>query len=94
MEFKLTRYTGADQIAGHQRYALEYGPILMAAVGRPDAVLQVKGGKYPEDLIGQIRPKPGEPLHFSVEHNPDTEYVPYWQMDRESFTCFPVVDVV
>ena len=92
--FRLTRYSGADQIAGHDRYALEYGPILMAAIGPPDAILQVKDGKNPEDMIGKIRSKPGMPLHFSVDHNPETQYVPYWQVDRESFTCFPVVDVV
>ena len=33
MKLKLTRYKGSDQIAGHNRYAIEYGPILLAAVG-------------------------------------------------------------
>jgi DUF1680 family protein len=33
MDFRVTRYIGADQIAGHERYGIEYGPILLAAVG-------------------------------------------------------------
>ena len=33
VDFRITRYTGFDQIAGHERYAIEYGPLLMAAVG-------------------------------------------------------------
>lgn len=91
--FQLTRYTGDDQIAGQQRYALEYGPLLMAAIGSPQASLLVKNGSHPEDLIAQLRPKSGQPLHFSVDHNPDTEYMPYWQVDRELFTCMPAVNV-
>ena len=63
--FRLTRYTGADQAEGAPRYGLEYGPILMAVIGSPDSVLQVKGGKYAEDLLGQISAKAGTPLHFA-----------------------------
>ncbi|MGO8718498.1 MAG: beta-L-arabinofuranosidase domain-containing protein [Acidobacteriaceae bacterium] len=91
--FRLTRYTGADQIEGAPRYGLEYGPILMAVIGPPDTVLQVKGGKYPEGLLSQISAKPGQPLHFQIEHNPGVELMPYWKVDQESFTCLPVVQV-
>jgi len=91
--FRLTRYTGADQTEGAPRYGLEYGPILMAVIGSPDAVLQVKGGKYAEDLLGQISAKPDAPLHFQIAHNPDVELMPYWQVDQETFTCLPVVQV-
>ncbi|MGA9958347.1 MAG: beta-L-arabinofuranosidase domain-containing protein [Acidobacteriaceae bacterium] len=93
IDFRLTRYTGADQVAGSPRYGLEYGPILMAVIGSPDAVLQVKGGKYAEDLLGQISAKPGTPLQFQIAHNPDVELMPYWKVDQETFTCLPVVQV-
>lgn len=36
---RLTRYEGLDQIPGHQRFALEYGPILLALIGSDSAVL-------------------------------------------------------
>jgi uncharacterized protein len=91
--FRLTRYTGADQAEDAPRYGLEYGPILMAVIGSPDTVLQVKGGKYAEDLLGQISPKPGAPLHFQIAHNPDVELMPYWKVDQETFTCLPVISV-
>ena len=91
--FRLTRYAGADQTQGAPRYGLEYGPILMAVIGSPDTVLQVKGGKYAEDLLSQITVKVGQPLHFQIEHNPGVELMPYWTVDQESFTCLPVVQV-
>lgn len=92
IELSLTRYTGADQIPGKQRYAVEYGPILLALIGPPDRTLLVKG-KYPDDLLNQIHAKPGEPLHFLVEHNPGVEWMPYWKVETESFTCLPTIDI-
>ena len=91
--FRLTRYTGADQTESAPRYGIEYGPILMAVIGPSDAVLQVKGSKYAEDLIGQITAKAGTSLHFQIEHNPGVELMPYWKVDQETFTCLPVVRV-
>jgi uncharacterized protein len=88
----LTLYNGADQIAGHRRYALEYGPILLAAAGSADAMLKVEG-KHPEDLLRQLSPKPDQPLHFGVANHPEIEYMPYWQVKEQPFTCFPVIDV-
>jgi hypothetical protein len=84
---------GLDQVPGHQRFALEYGPILMAAVGPPDAVLKVQNGQHYEDLLTQLKPQPSQPLHFTVEHNPGIKYMPYWQVTDQSFTCFPVIDI-
>ncbi|MES2221890.1 MAG: beta-L-arabinofuranosidase domain-containing protein [Acidobacteriota bacterium] len=91
--FRLTRYTGADQTNDGPRYGLEYGPILMAVIGSPDRVLQVKDGKYAEDLLNQITAKPGPPLHFEIAHNSGAELMPYWMVDQETFTCLPVVHV-
>ena len=89
--FRLTLYTGTDQIPDHQRYALEYGPILMAAVGSAEIWLRVKGQRH-EDLLNRLRPKAGQPLHFTVEHNPGIEFMPYWQVTDQPFTCFPVIE--
>lgn len=91
--FALVEYTGVNQIPGQKRYSLTYGPLLYAAVGSKDAVLRVPSGSRPEALIHQFKPKPGSPLHFTVTGNPGTEYMPYWQVDKEEFTCFPVIDV-
>ncbi len=88
--FALSEYAGIDQIPGRKRYSLTYGPILCAAVGSKDAVLRASGAR-PEQLIHQLKPKPGSPLHYTVAGNPGVEYMPYWQVDKEEFTCFPVV---
>jgi len=88
----LTEYKGEDQIPGHKRYSLTYGPLLYAAVGTKDVVLHLSDGDKPENLVQQLTPKPDTPLHFTVTDNPDIVYMPYWQIDKEEFTCFPVID--
>jgi DUF1680 family protein len=94
MEFKLTRYTGVDQLAGRERYALEYGPILLAVAGSSDARLVVRNGEHPEDLVTQLKPKSGQPLHFTIDGDTAHEYIPYWEVPyKAAFTCYPVVDL-
>jgi hypothetical protein len=88
---RLKHYVGVDQIPGYERYAIEYGPILLAAVGAADVRLQVTKGKHPESLLELLKPKLDEPLHYTVEHNPGIELMPYWQVDKQPFTCFPAV---
>ncbi|MGA3166117.1 MAG: beta-L-arabinofuranosidase domain-containing protein [Terriglobia bacterium] len=94
MDFRLTRYTGMDQIAGHERYALEYGPVLLAVIGSPDPRLEVRAGQRPEDLLKALKPKAGHPLHFTIDGDTAHEYIPYWEVEyKQSFTCYPVVDL-
>jgi DUF1680 family protein len=92
MELKLTRYTGLDKIEGYERFALEYGPVLLALVGSDSAVLKVPGGKRHEEILGRIKQDPFRPLHFSIEGQPELAYIPYWQVVTEPFTCYPVID--
>jgi DUF1680 family protein len=88
---RVKRYVGVDQIPDHERYSVEYGPVLMAAVGAADVRLKVAKGKHPESLLEQLKAKPGQPLHYTVEHNPGIELMPYWQVDKQPFTCVPAV---
>jgi len=83
------RYTGVDQIPDHARYAVSYGPILLAAVGSPEIRLRLNDVSRPEDVLKHLNPRPGYPLHFVVEDNPGIEFMPYWQVDQEPFNCFP-----
>jgi len=91
MGFKLTEYTGLDQIAGHKRYALEYGPILLALKDSDDARLLHRGSRAAQ-FIEQLQPVPGRPLQFNIAGNPGRRYVPYFAIKNELFTCFPVID--
>jgi DUF1680 family protein len=90
--FRCVRYTGVQAIAGHERYALEYGPLLMALTGpldsAPDGVTLTQ---TPDDLIKSLRPLDGEPLHYAIPGDPAHQYMPYWLVQNETFTCFPVM---
>ena len=91
--FTPVKYTGLDQIGGnYDRYALMYGPILMALQGDldgPGGVPQI--AVTPEDLPGLLTPVEGHPLAYHIRRHPGYKYMPYWQIDTASFTCFPVV---
>jgi DUF1680 family protein len=91
ISFAVTKYTGEDQIAGYSRYAVTYGPLLYAAVGNKQAVLRLQGSSHPEDIVKQLKPKADAALHFTVAGNPDIVYMPYWQVEDQEFTCFPVI---
>jgi DUF1680 family protein len=97
MEFKLTKYEGSDQVQGRARYALEYGPLLMAALHAADAELLIASDKGPRKLLAQLKPVREQPLHFVLpaDLNPaDTQFVPYFQIRDEPFSCFPIVRLV
>lgn len=91
VELGLVRYEGVDQIPGFERCAVTFGPLLLAAVGAPEVRLRLETGRRPADLLKQLRPKPGEPLPFTVEQNRGIELLPYWQVDKEPFSCLPAV---
>jgi DUF1680 family protein len=93
MDFKLTRYTGAEENYSQERYALEYGPILMAIVGALDEQGDAQLALRSEELIKQLKPKPDQPLHFTVEGDSQHEFRPYWEVNEQPFTCFPVIGI-
>ena len=88
---QVRRYTGANQIAGKSRYSVEYGPILLAAVGSSTVSLSVDQGHDAEYLANQLEPIADLPLHFAVRGNPGQRFMPYWQVSEEEFTCYPAV---
>ena len=88
MAFRLTPYTGADQVAGRPRFALEYGPFLMAFLGLAESELVVRDLANVLDLPARIRPVAERPLHYTIGN---TEIMPYFQVADESFSCFPLV---
>lgn len=90
-ELRVVQYTGQTQVPMHDRFAILYGPILMAAVGAPEVRLLGAEAKRPESLIEILKPKPNQPLHYTVKNNPGIEFMPYWQVDQQPFNCFPAV---
>jgi uncharacterized protein len=88
---RVKRYSGEDQIAGKQRYSVEYGPILLAAVGSPNIDLIVEKGKGAESLADYLQAELESPLHLNVRGNPGQKFIPYWQISSQEFTCFPSI---
>jgi hypothetical protein len=91
---RLGPYKGDDQIAGKIRYSVEYGPILLAAIGSSKVELLVDKGHKAEDLANHLEPVASSPLHFTVRGNPGQKFMPYWQISEEEFTCYPVVTAI
>ncbi len=89
MAFRFMPYSGADQVSGRQRYALEYGPLLMAFLGLSDSEWVARDASGLMDLAGKFRQVPGRPLHYTLG---DVEIMPYFQVTGEPFSCFPLIN--
>ena len=90
---RVSRYKGVDQVAGKTRYAIEYGPILMAVVGAGVVDLALDKGSDPESLGRHLDSIAGAPLHYTLRENAARKLLPYFQIADESFTCYPVISV-
>jgi hypothetical protein len=82
MDFRVTRYSDFDKIAGHERYALEYGPILLAVVGPLGKTIPMRIAHDPATPKRWLKAKPGQPLHFAIEGDAEHSFMPYWQVTK------------
>lgn len=93
VSFRMIKYTGLEQVEGNlDRYALMYGPVLMALKGEltgPGGIPEIN--VQPEKLEELLEDTGKGTLHYNVKGMPEYQYMPYWQIDTETFTCFPVV---
>jgi DUF1680 family protein len=97
MGFRITEYTGKDRITQYaryrlERYAIEYGPLLLAVVGPANF-----GGRFvrvhhePGDPASWLVPVDGQPGHFTIAGMPGYTVEPYYELADETFTCYPVL---
>jgi DUF1680 family protein len=91
MAFTLARYEGSERSPSQERFALQYGPILMALRNTASSVQEPSLAIRPDELIQGLTPIPGKPLHFAVRGFSAHEYVPYWEIKDEAFSAYPVV---
>ncbi|MDR0559443.1 MAG: glycoside hydrolase family 127 protein [Prevotellaceae bacterium] len=83
MQIKTTKYEGANALPGVDRYAAEYGPILLASV--------VNGiGLHRFADATSLVPDPAHPLHFLPAGATTPLFKPYWLINRETFAVYPV----
>jgi DUF1680 family protein len=91
-ELRLTKYTGKEASDAQPRYALQYGPVLLAAVGASADSPEARFTGDSASLLKRIKPLAGQRLHFSIEGEPNYTYIPYWEVaQKQTFTCFPIV---
>jgi DUF1680 family protein len=90
--FRASKYLGADQIPNATRFSLEYGPLLYAITGKSKIVLDQFSSF--QDFIASLDPVEGQPLHYRIRGNAAVTVMPYWQVDKEEFTCFPAIAAV
>ena len=87
MTFRMTQYTGGEEIIGKERWAMEYGPLLYAAMGA--SVVQLNWN--PRRPSSQLRKIPGT-LRFAIKDDPNHEYWPYIDIHDEPFSVYPAFD--
>jgi DUF1680 family protein len=83
-KLKTTKYEGIDTIPKLDRYALEYGPLLLAFVN-PDGK---PGGRIVD--MDKIVPDASRPLYFTRKDRPAQYFMPYWLISKEPYTVYPV----
>ncbi|MDR3144846.1 MAG: glycoside hydrolase family 127 protein [Treponema sp.] len=87
---RTAEYTGFDQSEGGQsRYALYCGPVLLALTGDFAETETPRLALSPEEPEKDLIPR-GE-LQFAVKNNPSYRFIPYYAVQDEVFTCFPVL---
>jgi hypothetical protein len=90
MGFRITQYSGVNKVEGHERYAVEYGPVLLAVVGDEKTPAHIKlDPSKPQDYLKQAS---SGRLKFDIAGS-SFSLIPYCQVTEEqNFTIFPVLD--
>jgi DUF1680 family protein len=82
-----TKYEGEDKDAQYDRYAAEYGPILLAHTNQQNDARVVPLANLENKLI----PDSAHPLHFTVAGDAEHSFVPYWLLNYEQFAVYPIL---
>lgn len=91
-DWKISKYLGAEQVDDHDRYAYEYGPLLMAFKTELDELNHIKLPFKPEELPKQLIAT-DKPLYYHLPGINGLELIPYFEIEPEDqFTCFPLFD--
>jgi len=93
MDFQVTYYTGFTQIPPYSRYAYEFGPILLAAMGpwnnTVDALV-MPSGLNPLLPAVWLQPIVGQPLHFQIVNQTSFTFIPYFEINDQQFDVYPL----
>ena len=92
--FKVTRYTGGEEIRGKERYALEYGPMLFAAMGAPNPMTLRFDPDRPEEWFEPVKRFTPDGVRPVLRLRGDNrhEYWAYMDIYDEPFDVYPIVE--
>lgn len=91
MSFRAVQYQGVEQAPQNlDRYALMYGPVLMAAVGGNGDVPHLPFDVG--ELVSRLSTPSSDDLSTTIRGCPEYRYLPYWLVGDESFDCLPIID--
>ncbi|MEI7807995.1 MAG: beta-L-arabinofuranosidase domain-containing protein [Verrucomicrobiota bacterium] len=91
LTLRVHRYEGEAKLAGVERYAVLYGPILLACVGPLDGGVP-RIAQDPARVSEWLTADPRQPLHFRIRGTTNHYFAPYWRLGHdEPFTCYPVI---
>ena len=85
--FKTTLYTGGEEKPREERWALEYGPLLYAAMGAPGPVHVSWNPEEPQKWFEPAN----DGLKLKLRGDDRHEYWPYLEIRDEPFSVYPVV---
>ena len=89
MKWQAVPYHGDNEVPGYERYSYLCGPILMAVVGMRNQEYGVVVPGRGEEFVSRLRPT-GEPMRYEIEGAGELSVAPYFELQREEFTCFPM----
>mmetsp|Transcript_42690 Transcript_42690/g.92786 ORF Transcript_42690/g.92786 Transcript_42690/m.92786 type:complete len:99 (-) Transcript_42690:23-319(-) len=91
MQLQAHNYTGLTQVPPYPRYAYTIGATLLAAVGplNTSTSCVTLHGLDPTVPAAWMQPLGG--LRYGVKGNPHVEFVPYYQVQEETFDVYPVI---
>ncbi len=89
--FRATRYTGGEELKTHERWAIEHGPLLYAALGAPNPVT-VRFD--PHNPAAWFTPLAGEKRTLALKDDPNHTYMAYLDIHDEPFDVYPAVEPV
>ena len=89
LSFRYKLYSGGDEIAGFARYSFEYGPLLYSVCGPLDGEGLIKTPfSNPDDFLAALIKKSG--LEYEIGGMPGYAFRPYFAVEDEEFTAFPL----
>ena len=89
--FKEIIYHGDHDVEGYTRCAYTYGPILLAVVGKRNHENGIVMKGKPQEFIAKLK-KTDSPLYFEIEGEEDCFVAPYFEIQYQEFTCYPMFE--